>query len=83
MNFWVRFITAIAVNPNIAFKNIDFKNLWLFICNMSKTNAQIDNQIIAIIPRVFKKSPHIKYMWGVKSLLYDILKFIRLSLVQL
>lgn len=55
VNFCVIFIMAIDVNPKRAFKNIDFIILWLLICNISKTKAHIDSQIIAEIPRVFIK----------------------------
>ena len=53
---------AIATNPKIAFKEIDFKNVWLFICNISNTKALIDSQKIDIVARMFKKITYIIYM---------------------
>ena len=68
VNFWVRFIAAIAANPKNAFKSIDFIILWLFICKISSTKAQSDNQTIATIPRVFIKiTPHIN-IWCYHSI---------------
>ena len=55
VNFCVRFITAIAAKDNIALKNIDRIGFLLLICNTSNIKAQIDNHIIASIPKAFKK----------------------------
>ena len=57
VNFWVRFIAAIAANPKNAFKSIDFIILWLFICKTNKISPHIANHIIATIANVFITSP--------------------------
>ena len=57
VNFCVMFMSAMAKKPISAFMITDLKNVWLFICKTNSAKPQIDSQIIASIPTIFKISP--------------------------